>query len=155
METQVYVSRLLEFRRAARDVNSTGPVVQTNQMYVVGISNVVGLEAWNSYTSSYPRNLRLITFVNMTAILTNELGFGTRSIVTSNVLRRTMDIPANTWKGWTVPNTAPYSMQIPLTNSFSFLTNSTYIPQPPWFVPQTHEFARGTPFYVPRWWAES
>ena len=121
-------------------------------MYVVGISNVVGLEAWNSYTSSYPRNLRLITSVNMTAILTNELGFGTMIYSNKTGLVRTMDIPANTWKGWTVPNTAPYSMQIPLTNAFSFLTNSTYIPRPPWFLPQTHEFERGTSFYVPRWW---
>ncbi len=152
METQVYVSRLLEFRRAPNDVNSTGPVVPDQPDVVVGISNVVGLEAWNSYTSSYPRNLRLVTSASMTAVLTNELGYGTVIYKNTNVQGRTIDIPFNTWKGWTVPNTAPYSMQIPLTNAFSFLTNSTYIPQAPWFVPQTHEFARGTPFYVPRWW---
>lgn len=41
MQTQIQVMRLLEFRRATG--NGNGPVVETNQMYVVGISNLFGL----------------------------------------------------------------------------------------------------------------
>src|SRR5438067_228180 len=46
MQTQVYISRLLEFRRAPG--SSTGPIQQTNQMYVLSVTNNFGLEAWNS-----------------------------------------------------------------------------------------------------------
>jgi hypothetical protein len=38
------------------------------------------------------------------------------------------------------------------TNGFFFLTNSSYLPAPPWFVPQTHVFSTGDNFYVPHWW---
>src|SRR5262249_51630674 len=67
METQVRVERFLEFRRA----DLTGPVNETNQMYVIGISNRFGLEAWNSYQTAYPRHLKLVTGIYMTAVITN------------------------------------------------------------------------------------
>jgi hypothetical protein len=153
MQTQLFISRLLEFRRTS----STGPVTQTNQMYVVGITNTFAVEAWNSYVTNYSQDLQLVTSVSMTATLTNELG-GTANILVNNRISRgtNYNIGANTWKGWAGGPTAN-SMILPFgqANTFMFLNNSTYIPRPPWFVPQTHEFERGSGagnFYVPRWW---
>jgi hypothetical protein len=155
MQTQIFVSRLLEFRR--QGTSSTAPVTQTNQMYVVGVTNTFALEAWNSYLTNYPRDLQLVTTVNMTAIMTNELG-GANVLFNNRVTRGVItNILANSWKAWT-GGSGLSSMILPfgMANNFMFLTNSTYIPRPPWFVPQTHQFERvgggAGSFYVPHWW---
>jgi hypothetical protein len=151
LQTQVDVSRLLEFRRAPG--TTQGPVVQTNQMYVIGISNVFGLEAWNSYLTNYPRDLNLVAALNVTAILTNESG----AVVLSNCLASgtILTIPANTWPGWNSVASAPYSMVLPFgtTNGFLF-TDSTALDHAPWLEPLTHVFPAATQgaFYVPHWW---
>jgi hypothetical protein len=72
MQTLVQVVRRLQFRRPAGSTNL--PVNQTNQMFVVTISNVFGIEAWNSYTSSFPRNLRLTVRPEVSVVVTNEAG---------------------------------------------------------------------------------
>src|SRR5437867_8218778 len=56
VQTRVYVSRLLEFRRPALDA----AVNETNLMYVAGISNMFAVEGWNSYSNAYPRGLQVI-----------------------------------------------------------------------------------------------
>jgi hypothetical protein len=154
MQTQIFVSRLLEFKRAG--VLTTGPVTQTNQMYVVGITNTFAVEAWNSYLTNYPRDLQLVTTVSMTANMTNELGIA-NVLLNNRIARGTnMTITANSWKGWT-SGAGLYSMMLPFgpANNFMFLTNSTYKVSPPRFDFQTHEFDRtgvGGSFYVPHWW---
>ncbi|HTL16377.1 MAG TPA: hypothetical protein VL793_04025 [Patescibacteria group bacterium] len=152
METQIFVSRLLEFRRAAGDPN-TQPVNETNQMYVIGITNLMGLEAWNSYLTTYSNDLQLVTSVSMAAVMTNELS-ATIPIYTIRTNEgRVMNIPRGTWKGWTTAGNAPYSFVVPLTNTLLYLTNSTYSPgQVPLFPPVTHVFRRNQGFYVPHWW---
>lgn len=149
MQTEVSVSRLLEFRRNS----PTGPVVRTNQMYTLTITNSFGLEAWNSYETNYPRNLQLETTMQMTAIITNEIPGATPLM--NNRVAAVAIVNTNNWRGWTLPNQAPYSMILPfgITNGFLW-TNSTALDQAPWLVPQTHLFppaTRGT-FYVPHWW---
>ncbi|HZR21184.1 MAG TPA: hypothetical protein VFE51_28135 [Verrucomicrobiae bacterium] len=150
METQVLVERLLEFRRPPGDPY-VSPVNETNQMYVVGISNRFGLEAWNSYQTAYPRKLRLVTGIYMTAVMTNEAG-----VILSNtvITGASIDSDTNTWPGWTTPSSAPASMVLPFgnTNQFAFLPNSSYIDNAPWFTPLTHVFTRNAGFYIPHWW---
>lgn len=150
MQTGISVSRFLEFRRAV----VSGPVTQTNQMFVVGISNVFGVEAWNSYLTNYPRDLNLIVAVSVTATITNETGV----VVLSNTISRGTNslIAAGTWPGWSLPNSSTASMVLPFgtTNSSPFLPDSTYVDSPPSFVPETHVFSQNTQgsFYVPHWW---
>jgi hypothetical protein len=123
-------------------------------MYVVVISNVFGLEAWNSYSNPYPRNLQLSASVRLTVTITNELG----SIIFSNWTSPTVmtNIAAGDWPGWTDANVARGSFLLPLgqVSPYTILTNSTYVDQSPWFEPQTHIFMNATSnsFYVPRWW---
>ncbi|HWW00075.1 MAG TPA: pilus assembly PilX N-terminal domain-containing protein [Candidatus Acidoferrum sp.] len=154
MQTGMFISRLLEFRRAPGDTQ--GPVVQTNQMYVVGITNAFGLEAWNSYSNTYPRKLQLIGSATMTAILTltNESGQALRY---TNSVPEVLNIPIaqNAWHGWTGLGDVGRSFILPwgATNAIMFLTNSTYHNSPsPSFGLQTHIFVPepgGVPKYIP------
>src|SRR2546430_3113620 len=52
----IRVVRSLTFHRPV----ANGPVTQTNQIYDVGISNAIGVEAWNSYSNPFARELQMI-----------------------------------------------------------------------------------------------
>ena len=84
------------------EINKTAPNApmnrwQTNQMVVLSISNMCGLEAWNSYTNEFPRSIQLRAQVQCSMLVTNQLG----RILASNTF--TPDeprlLPANEWKG--------------------------------------------------------
>ena len=47
---------------------------ETNQMYVVGLTNYLGIEFWNSSTQTYNRPVRILATNFFTAVMTNELG---------------------------------------------------------------------------------
>ena len=121
-------------------------------MYVVGISNVFGLEAWNSYSNPYPRNLQLVVSAKMTAVMTNELGG--MVLGSTNLIGTNMNM-AN-WRGWANASAVQNSFVLPWGGGrlMMFLTNSTYMDQPPRFAPQTHIFTQAEydQFYVPHWW---
>jgi hypothetical protein len=148
MLTHVYISRLLEFRR-----DSAGKLNETNQMYVMAITNVFGVEAWNSYTNAYPRNLDLVVAAEVSESVTNEFGVTLHTNYVGRTAR--FNNPANSWQGWINANYPESSFRIPLhpsTNWVHFMENSTYqhnAARP--FIPQTHIFQRGAGFYVPRW----
>jgi hypothetical protein len=147
MQTCFNVSRALQFRR---DVPN-GPVTMTNQMYVVAVSNTFGLEAWNSYSNSYTRPLELLAAASVTAMITNEYG----AVVLSNRFEfgAITNLAAGTWQGW-IPSKFVSSFVLPWGSGLPlmFLTNSTYINQAPWFIPQTQVFDLSNDFYVPHWW---
>jgi hypothetical protein len=151
MQTGLFISRLLEFRRAPGQ--TTGAIQHTNQMYVVGITNIFGLESWNSYSNPYPRNLELIASVAMTAIITNEFN---NTIVLNNRVVRGTNFNIASWRGWLDANHAQNSFVLPWGGGsvFLYLTNSTYVPYAPWFMQQTHIFnpAEEDRFYIPHWW---
>ena len=69
MQTQVQVTRKLQFHRPGD--SNTAPVNEIDQMFVVGISNVFGVEAWNSYAHTFPRNLRMVVIPTLSVALTN------------------------------------------------------------------------------------
>ncbi len=156
MQTAMYVTRLLEFRRNPGDTQ--GPVTHTNEMYVAAITNAFGLEAWNSYSNYYPRNLQMIITANMTALMTNEFGLP----LLSNRVNATgvvTNLNMNTWRGWTSASDVGSSFVLPwgANSQFMFLTNSTYHllstnNDSGFFGPQTHIFTQNQPFYVPHWY---
>ncbi len=149
MQTHISAARLLEFRRPSLGAE----VNETNQMYVIGISNVFGMEAWNSYSNAFPRAMELIAVADMTAVLTNEMNM----VLQSNRVSAAKRIPINPaqWKGWTNYNEVQQSFAIPFhpsTNTFAFLRNSTYHQSSRTLIPQTHIFERQSGFATPRWW---
>ena len=147
MQTAVTVLRRLEFRRDL--ANSV--INETNQMYIVGISNVVGVEFWNSYTNAFPRDLQMIVVAEVTMILTNEFG-----LLASNhfSLGNVTNIPANGFAGFTNPFVLQNpSFRVPLDNALTLLPLSIWRPdQVPEFISASPMFDRNAGFPVPHWW---
>ena len=160
MQTQVQVTRKLQFHRPG--TSNTHPVNELDQMFVVGITNVFGIEAWNSYATSFPRDLRMVVLPDLTVSLTN--------LETGNLLNPTSwryvspvvvtNIAASTWPAYN-PAHESTSFVLPLTSgpgvpytNMVFLSNSTYRASSDMFVPLTGIFERtpGTSnLYVPHW----
>lgn len=155
MQTSIQVTRRLEFRRST----NSGPVTETNQMYLLSITNRFGVEAWNSYSNAFPNALEMRAAVEVFAWLTNEFGeilLDLRYPPTSS--ETVMQIPAGSWKGWDNPNYSAASFQLPLapaTNGFCLLPTSTYRHATRQFEPRTNLFehdAGAPPFPVPQWY---
>ena len=143
-QSAVQVTRKLEFRRGAN-----GKVAETNQMYVVTITNRFGMEAWNSYSNAYPRPTRLLAQGEVFGIITNDVGV----VVLSNSVHRTALINTNftspAWAGYIDAGLASYSFRVPIdpvTNVFFLLTNSTFVNATRELKPLTGVFERGEGF---------
>jgi len=137
LQTDVQVTRKIELRK--RTV--TQRPYQTNLMYIVGISNLIGVESWNPYTNAFPRALELRVTNRVVMLLTNSLGHVLRSnywIVSTN-----MNISANQWQG--------KEFRVPLMTNLVFITNSIYISQAPYFLESTNlpVFANAVDFISP------
>lgn len=158
MQTALQVTRKLQFLKDT----ASGPVVLTNQMYFMSISNAFGIEAWNSYTSSYPHDLQMVAAGDMTCAITNELGqyVYSNSIPFSNTVSfgSITTIPAGTWTRFIPINPtfsrfsfiAPFN---PAANWFFFLPPASYSEaQGAFIVPPQTNFEQGLGFPVPHWY---
>jgi hypothetical protein len=154
LQNEIKVIRKLHFHRAPGQ-----KVSETNQMHSLMISNSFGMQAWNSYSNFFPRDLHIIAAGDVTLSLTNELGPITlNGIVLSNrlIVMTNLTVPANSWTGFANP--MPHtSFLVPLVANHWFLTNAVYIQSSPSgggvFV--TQPLAPLDPanlFRVPRWW---
>jgi hypothetical protein len=156
MQTEVLVARKLQFLRQG---SIGGPIVRTNQMYVVGISNVFGVEAWNSYTNAFRHNVQIIAMATLRATMTNESGSGLSLIGSPvNGFYRSDFNSFNISPGWPgspqrlTGSSAAYSFKVPLLTNFMVLSNSTYVQSQQKFVPLTNTFENSSGFHVPLWW---
>ena len=152
METMIQLTRKLEFRRP--DGNPTAPVNQTNQMLLLCVSNVFGMEAWNSYQAAYPRPLQVIGAVDsfVTVNVTNEHGVLTTSV--SNfppwTVSSSTTVPANSWFGYTANGAFKLPLN-PTTNGYVVL-NGAYVQSTGQFTNSATVFERGLGFEVPHFW---
>ena len=92
--TSLELTRKLEINKTRP--NAPTSLWQTNQMMVLSVSNLFGVESWNSYTQAYPRPLQVQALVECSLAITNERG----QILASNRLSMIppmANIPANTW----------------------------------------------------------
>jgi hypothetical protein len=158
MRTAIQATRKLEFVR--QNNLATTPIAQTNQMYVLSISNVFGLNAWNSYSNYFPRGLQMKVRASLTACLSNVVpgqAYTILNMTTNFVVNPTTNILGNTWPGYVDMNHSANSVKIPLWTGFLTLTNSQYLSKstPPRFVPyhgQFSTFERPSGFAAPSWW---
>ena len=177
METTIQLTRKLEFRRP--DNNAAAPVNQTNQMLLLCVSNVFGLEAWNSYVAAYPRHLQVYGAVDvMSTITTTNNQFPLGTVLMSNAVLRPLagagsaqyyvgntivsnlalttlpaiDIPARTWPGYTANGAFKVPLN-PAANSYVAL-DGTYDEKLGQFINLTTSFERGLAFPIPspHWW---
>src|SRR5207244_409575 len=127
LETAVQVSRKLELRRLA------ARTFLTNQMYVVGISNIFGIEAWNSYTQALRRlpttPLELVVSNRYSFVLTNIVGNTTNLVLSRRGVVGSRTLIAN-WAG----SSSPESFLLPVHTNFLFVTNSAYLSRRPPFL---------------------
>ncbi len=125
MRNDITGTRNLMFHRP----DSASKVNRTNQMFSLTISNAFGLEAWNSYSNAYPRNLQMQGAVDVFMGMTNELN---NTVVFTNFLLTGFgptNITANAWSGYSTRSAA--SFIVPLFTNYFSLANSNYVHNPP------------------------
>jgi len=111
-QTVFSVTRKLEFVKTNATNFAIGAVTQTNQSLIIALTNIYGLEAWNSYARRnpplvplpYPRDLQLDISLTSYVVLTNEFGPVYTNLTNYTV---TTNIAANTWGGFSSFNPAP------------------------------------------------
>lgn len=147
LRTAMQVSRRLEVIK--NNTNTPVSIRQTNQMYVLGISNLLGVEFWNPYTNTYPKSnsVMVYSYMDTFASLTNQTSV-LRSVY-FNVTRSNL-VNLNAW--------GANQFALPINTNFVFLPDAQYFDTTQSFTPltnippvYTNSFERGRGFYVPRW----
>ena len=165
-ENSLTLARRLEFRHKDLSLNPddlNNPIAYTNQMYTMAVSNRFAVEAWNSWSNTYPRSLRLIVTNEMSWVLYTS-NLNNRIVLASNRFARVSvtNMVPGTWGGFysiggTVPiEVATGSFQIPLQdNSSRIMTNAMFVQSPMGFggFPQSPNIA-ANPFPNIRRWAK-
>jgi hypothetical protein len=142
MINSVTVTRKLQISRTTTDPVTA--IYTTNQMYVIGISNSVGISFWNSYTTNYPRPLTLYAQDLFYMTLTNDVNVWTGfTNLTINNLPVGVGWTIPAWPGsqWAASKIAP-PKALPRANSFftnnwgfNFIVPSVYRFNSATFVP--------------------
>jgi hypothetical protein len=115
--TAAQVTRKLEIIRSS--LNPKTATYTTNQAYIVGVTNLLGVNFWNSYSNAYPRQLRLVVsdFVSMAVNNISGPANSARPVVAWNF---TTNVPVPIWPGaaWDAKRAVPPN-ETP--NSYSFV----------------------------------
>ena len=136
MESIVWIERKLEIKRPS--LNAPLSQYVTNQMYFLAISNLLGVECWNSYSSNYIASPQVQIWAqdNLSMTLTNQEASGA-------TMSATWSYPmGNTTNRSTWPGSAPWNQQaklIPNPGSFDIPFSATVVlPLNPNLVPSTN-----------------
>ena len=156
-ETVVSVTRKVELRKRA--AGGANMINETNQMFVIGVSNVFGAEFWNSYTKLYQRPVDIFVSNYCTVQLTNDYGYKlTTDPVFNNrsFLRASVVVSSNTWPAWdpkrtAPPSAGPWSFVVPLRSNHIIIPDSAYRISGNRFDPVTTQFERNGGTAFPRW----
>lgn len=150
LQTSIQLTRRLEFLKA--NTNSPVTLRQTNQLYTLGISNLLGGEMWHPYSNAYPRDLQVFARLDVFTHLTNQSG-AIRSRSFAMITNATL--AANTWSNTvSAYNTGFF---IPFYTNYVFLPDSIYYNSSSSLVAVTNVagtnvvFERGQQFYIPQW----
>ena len=158
MNTQIRVTRKLQFQRPGISTNL--PVNEIDQMYLLTVTNVVGVAAWNSYTNAFARKLKIWVWPDISILVTN---LETHKLLNPAAAMQRFQIAVSTnilplqWRPYD-PTFPAYSFQTPLgspaTNHVFLPTNSIYRRAPLDYFqigdPRTFERTPGaTNFHVP------
>ncbi len=128
------ITRKLKIHRTTIDESLTGH--QTRQMLEIGISNVVGVEVWNSYRTNYQspsgRSIYVQADAALFMTLTNDIGIAPTilSIPTLGGANLGTNMGAITLNPWPGTGLSPGSTVQPNVQSFQvpLLTNVIFLP---------------------------
>ena len=145
-ESVVQITRKVELRKAS--INA--PPSQTNQMFIIGISNGFGAEFWNSYTSNYTRPVEIAAINWCLLELTNDFGFVHRTNLTAFG-----QVFSNSWPAWNLKDLSRASLIVPLRTNHIILPNLVCAQDNLSFIsPGTPSLPTPTtpvPLALPRW----
>jgi hypothetical protein len=114
MQHTVQLSRKVQIRKPS--LGAALSTWQTNVQYTIGVSNILAMEAWNSYSATYPRKVRMSGFERTTVALTNEFGILTNTLFVTNF---NMPVDSNTWAGFPAnslnPSKVAASFRVPVS----------------------------------------
>ena len=150
-KTAVMVARKLELRK---DKLTSITPIQTNEMYVIGVSNLFGLEAWNSCTQTMQGRFDILVANNVTMTLTNSEGLRIAKQERFSILTN-----LTSWEGFVRPEypgryDSRLSLKVPLFTNTVMFSNSVYRPNPTGHfddISRTNVFAVGEGFHTPNW----
>lgn len=148
----VKVSRLVQVSRGSiGNYNSSN--YRTNQMFVMSISNSVGMSMWNSYDADFVPLAENGSTPAITVYLHNHMVVGMTNGNNSGYINTNFNYSAtfSTWPGshWSIPNAAappPYTGSFFYTNwTMGFLPPSIYQYPSGLFVPVSYDPASSSP----------
>lgn len=151
IETVAQITRKLELRKnAVSDLQ----IAQTNEMFILSISNRFGIEAWNSYTQAYAGPIDIMIFLRTHTYLTNQSGV-IWPTPTNNGYQ--VHFRMETITNWAAATADPAfrtnSFVTPLFTNVIFLSNMQYSVSRGTFIPSgaTSGFERSTEYIIPNW----
>ncbi len=160
IQTAIQVSRKLELLKASASAQFP---IRTNEMYLLGITNLTGIEAWNSYTQAFKRSFE-IRATNFSSLVLSNIYRPANGPPSTNRIRAHFDtfvanLSTNSWPGETnmtglTTNSAAF--KIPIYTNVVLLTNLAYIPSyfgtfNSWFAPNTVSNLFEPNFDPPEW----
>jgi len=131
MQDTLTVTRKLQVTRS--DFTATAKITATNAQYDMSINTAIGVEFWNPYTNAYSNPLQVVVFNNVSANLTNDIGYFRPF---NQPLSQNYSFnywPGSSWRNDGTLDTRASSSSFP-TNAFylpiytniSFMTNQAY-----------------------------
>ena len=142
MLNQVQVTRKLQFTRPY--VGAPLSAYTTNQCYIIGISNHIGMNFWNSYSNSYPNLVTVYASdsVAMSLSVSGNTYGGTPQ--TFQYFTTISNWPGSAWNLSLAP-----SIRTPSANSFLSIDYPYNFISPASFFPSSGTFATGTNSFDP------
>ncbi len=151
VQTLAEVSRRLEVRKTTL----SGLPTETNQLYMIGVSNRFVIEGWNSYPRNFERNLQLRVASQSTFSLhhRNE-GTAGEYLPVVQPLLLTNSLVLTSWPG-SSNLTSPTSFIVPIDTNVTRLTTSAYMASSGQLLSlatnlNVNLFERS--YRVPQWW---
>jgi len=139
-QTVVDVTRKVEVRKDA----PSGRLIQTNQMFMVGISNTVAVELWHPWSNDYSRPLWLHAALETTARLTNAYGVAAAAVLSA---------VSNSWLSAADRPLTNQQFIVPLMPTFSLLSNAVFSTVPfPHFDPVVTNVFESAPAFPTNHW---
>jgi len=132
MENNVWIERKLEVTRT----NVSAPLSQysTNQMYIMSVSNLLGVECWNSYSAGYTGAVQIAVQDTLSITLTNNRGSPFPYTFSPNQTTNLSIWPGTVQPWWTNGPNAN-SFVVPLLTNVIWFTNCMYVYNGNYFTP--------------------
>jgi hypothetical protein len=127
MQDVIQIQRKLQLKSTKVPASEPSDIIITNQMYIFGISNSIGMDLWNSYAATNSDSVQIVAHYNLRMLLTNDAGVA--SVYTNfstNVSTYFSPWAGNGWTSNNLTTAAANSFYVPIATTVPFLTNSVW-----------------------------